>query len=135
MTRGDFARALLAGLGAPVTKHNLWAVVAWETAEGTKAKFNPLATTLPEEGATDFNSTGVKNYPSASVGIAATVATLTEKGHGYEAIVTALRSGDWARDTLLAVADSDWGTGALALSILRDVKQHWAYYRDRLIGG
>lgn len=59
--------------------------------EGTNAGNNPLATTLPWAGATDFNSVGVKNYPSFNDGVAATAQTLRT---GYPAITGDLRAGN-----------------------------------------
>lgn len=52
----------------------VWAAQA--RAEGGTARFNPWNTTEPWPGATEYNSAGVKNYPSAKAGIAATLATL-----------------------------------------------------------
>ena len=64
---------------------------AWAQAEGGTAAYNPLNTTEPWPGATDYNSVHVKNYPSGSAGIAATYVTLVN-GH-YNGIVADLRVG------------------------------------------
>jgi hypothetical protein len=87
---------------------------AWARAEGGTAAFNPLNTTEPWRGATDYNSAGVKNYPSGRAGIAATVATL-DNGY-YKGIVHDLR---WphnysAREMVERNAHEfdTWGTGA-----------------------
>lgn len=92
-TRGDFFRAVLAKLGAPADsvagRRNLDFFAAWGRAEGTKAAYNPLATTLARSGATDFNSVGVKNYASFDQGVDATVETL----RNYPAVVGFLRQG------------------------------------------
>lgn len=132
--RGHWARQLLAAIGAPATWHNRYAVVAWETAEGTTAKFNPLATTKLMPGSTPFNTTGVQNYTSLESGVLATASTLKESGHGYEPILKHLRANDAAHLTLEAVKDSAWGTGALALKILPDVKQDYQTYASKEIG-
>lgn len=85
---------VLRGIGAPVTGHNLNFLRTWAHFEGTAAKYNPLATTQPAPGATPLsgNPDGVKNYPSATVGVHATTQTLLNGRYG--SIVDALRSGD-----------------------------------------
>lgn len=87
----DFARALLARLGAPPTSTDLAFLSGWFAREGTSAAFNPLATTLPAAGAGNFNSVGVKNYPDFATGVDATARTLLG---GYPHIVADLRAGD-----------------------------------------
>ncbi len=49
----------------------------WARAEGGSAEWNPLNTTEPMAGASDYNTSGVKNYPSPVAGIAATAVTLS----------------------------------------------------------
>lgn len=115
MTREDFARAVLGKLGIPLTGENIRAMEAWMQAEGTSAANNPLATTQPWNGATNFNSVGVKNYQTADDGVSATVATL--KNGYYPNILSALRSGT-AVDVGQAIAASPWGTGGLVLKVL-----------------
>ena len=57
---------------------NVQAITAWEQAEGTKAAFNPLATTQGGfTGETQFNSVGVKNYTSYQDGLDANVKVIT----------------------------------------------------------
>lgn len=90
-TLDDFSRALLLALRAPATSTNLAFLSGWYAREGSRAAFNPLATTLPAPGATNFNSVGVKNYPSFEAGVAATAQTLLG---GYPRIVADLRAGD-----------------------------------------
>jgi hypothetical protein len=107
--RQQFATDLLARLGMPQTADNMRAVMAWQQAEGTRAAFNPLATTQGSSGASDFNSVGVKNYTSYAQGLEATVTTL-HNGR-YEEILAALREGTSATRVATAVADSPWGTG------------------------
>jgi hypothetical protein len=107
--RRQFAVDLLTQLGMPQTDENLRAVVAWQEAEGTRASFNPLATTQRSDGATDFNSVGVKNYTSYAQGLAATVTTLHNGRYGE--ILAALRDGTDAHRVAAAVSRSPWGTG------------------------
>lgn len=132
--RGHWARRLLKEIGAPATRHNRYALVAWESAEGTTARFNPLATTRLMPGSTDFNSTHVKNYATVEDGVKATALTLEEAGHNYEPILKHLRENAPAAKTLEAVAASAWGTGALALRILPDVKKSYEAYAAHPIG-
>lgn len=114
--RTQWANDLLAQLGMPKTPENVRALSAWAQAEGTSAKFNPLATTQSAAGATNFNSVGVKNFTSYEQGLAATVKTLTNGR--YEPILAALRSGDSAVAVGRAVEASPWGTGGLMLRVL-----------------
>jgi len=86
-----FAKSLLATIGAPQTSANIASIEAWARREGGGGANNPLNTTLGMPGATDFNSVGVKNYASMSVGIIATARTLL--GGNYSDVVAALKSG------------------------------------------
>lgn len=137
-TRLAFAQALLAEIGAPDTERNRWALVSWMQAEGSAARFNPLATTQDYPGATDFNSVHVKNYVSLADGVAATAKTLNYGAdrdlYGYRPIRRRLRENAWARNTLKAVEESAWGTGGLALRCLRTVKRNFDSYANRPIG-
>jgi len=87
-----FARSVLATIGAPQSQANINSIMGWIQREGGGGANNPLNTTLPMPGATNFNSVGVKNYGSVSVGILATAKTLL--GGNYSQIVAALRSGN-----------------------------------------
>src|SRR4051794_36629560 len=99
-TRLDFAKALLDRLGLKHTKRRLWALLAWMQAEGGNALFNPLNTTHEMEGATNYNSVGVKNYTSLHQGVVATAKTLNYGArhdlYGYRRIRSALVSNRWA---------------------------------------
>lgn len=89
-----FFTAVLAAIGAPPTAANLHSMDAWRTHETPwppVAANNPLNTTQQMTGATDYNSVGVKNYPSALEGVTATAATLLNGNYGD--VVAALRSG------------------------------------------
>jgi len=138
VTREEFARRLLDEIDAPVTQRNLWALVSWMQAEGSVAKFNPLATTQEMPGATNFNSVGVKHYKTLEQGVEATAKTLNygaDRGlYGYKPIRRRLRRNAWAYWTLRAVEGSIWGTGGLALRCLRGTKNHWDNYRNLPIG-
>ena len=110
-TRETFAEAILTGLGYPVTKLAVTDIMSWEAAEGGAwnggARYNPLNTTEPMSGATDFNSVGVKNYGSWEQGISATIKTL-QNGY-YPDILNALAIGGTG-DFGLTVGESPWGT-------------------------
>ena len=116
-TRETFAEAILTGLGYPVTKLAVTDIMSWEAAEGGAwnggARYNPLNTTEPMSGATNFNSVGVKNYGSWEQGISATIKTL-ENGY-YPDILNALAIGGTG-DFGLTVGDSPWGTETFAVT-------------------
>lgn len=88
-------------------------------AEGGTARYNPLNTTEPWPGATDYNDAGVKNYPTGADGIEATYLTLTN-GH-YNGIVRDMRTHLSARQMVERNASEFdvWGTGSkLILEVL-----------------
>jgi hypothetical protein len=106
----QWAKDFLTKLGAPVTASNVDAVTAWEQAEGTKATFNPLATTQGGyAGETQFNHVGVKNFATYQDGIDANVKVITNGLYGN--ILAALQRGDDAMAVAQAIASSPWGTG------------------------
>ena len=90
-----FIRATLADLGAPATQADIGSLASWFPHEfpswPPSATDNPMASTMPEPGATVFNSDKVRNYVSATQGAQATAATLADGD--YPGIVAALRSG------------------------------------------
>lgn len=110
---GRWAELLLSRLGAPACQDNLIAVVAWESAEGTAAAYNPLATTHDYPGATDFNTVGVKNYPSLGDGIQATIDTLVlgSPTYGYGSVLASLAACAPAESTAAAINASSWCRG------------------------
>jgi len=90
--RTVFAHSLLATIGAPQTSANVNSILAWINHEGGGGKNNPLNTTLAMGGSTSFNSVGVQNFSSLSIGVAANARTLL--GGGYSDVVSALKSGN-----------------------------------------
>ncbi len=113
-----WARDFLTKLGMPITSENVKAITAWEQAEGTKAAFNPLATTQSGyTGETRFNSVGVKNYAAYADGIDANVQALTNGR--YANILAALQAGNSATAVAQAIANSPWGTGGGVLRVLK----------------
>jgi len=129
---GAWASSFLTALGAPTSRDNLVAVVAWEAAEGTLATWNPLATTKAMPGATVYNSHGVKNYSSKEQGIEASILTLRLSGHGYEAIVASLRAGAEAMETGRAINRSNWcrgcAGGSYVIGFIPAVEQYYDRY-------
>ena len=106
----QWAKDFLTKLGAPVTASNVQAIAAWEQAEGTKAAYNPLATTQGGyTGETQFNRVGVKNFATYQDGIEANVKVITNGLYGN--ILAALQQGTSAMAVAQAVASSPWGTG------------------------
>lgn len=111
-----FYRAILEGIGAPVTNNNMAYLYAWRQAEGGKAAFNPFNTTQKAEGATNYNSVGVKNYTSAKQGVAATVKTITNGR--YESIINSLKMDRPPMETAEALVASPWGTSGLIKKVI-----------------
>jgi hypothetical protein len=99
---------VLNGIGAPINATNVQALKLWAGAEGTAAQYNPLATTEPYNGASNFNSVGVKNYPSEAAGTSATVATLNQSN--MSGIKSALVSGAPLSSIVAAINASPWGS-------------------------
>lgn len=87
-----FAKSVLATIHAPITAANVASIEAWARREGGGGSNNPLNTTLVVGSNNPFNSVGVQNYPSMSVGVLGTARTLL--GGNYSDIVAALRSGN-----------------------------------------
>lgn len=86
---------------------------AWQKAEGGTARYNPLNTTEPWRGASDYNSDHVKNYRTGGDGIAATAATLLNGR--YPGIVHDMRTGTKPARQIVqdhAAEFDTWGTGA-----------------------
>lgn len=131
MTRGNFAKAVIKGVGAKVTPRGRRALQAQMQVEGGSAKNNPFNTTLKTANSVSLpgNTAGVQQYKTAKEGIEATVRTLQFKGHGYERIIQHLRDDDPSWKVCVAVIESDWGTGEavgahdhpLILDVLSDI--------------
>ena len=97
----DFYKAILFGIGAPTSKHNIDFLRLWRIAEmGTEginkkkitATNNPLNTTFNyplDYESKNFNTVGVKHYSKPEYGVDATIKTL--KNGYYNCIVDGLR--------------------------------------------
>jgi peptidoglycan hydrolase CwlO-like protein len=133
MTFGQWAGSFLPRIGAPACHDNMVAVVAWGVAEYTAARWNPLATSYPMPGATDFTAGGVKNYRSLDQGLDATRLTL-ERGSaslGYGPILQSLRGCRGAEDTARAVDASSWcRCGAYVEARIPAVEGYYDHYAN-----
>jgi len=115
--KGRYITDILKGVGAPNTKANRRALLAWAQAEGGSAGFNPFNTTQP--GGTDYNDNNghpVQSYGSYQQGLQATLTTL--KNGNYPNILKALRSGVNSQAVASAIEASPWGTGGLVQKVL-----------------
>jgi len=139
VNRNAWASSFIDAIGAVHGDRNAWALVSWMQAEGGNAKWNPLNTTwdMHVAGQSNYNSTGVKNYPSFEVGLEASKKTIlqTNPDYGFVAILRRLRNDAPAFKTLLAVEDSRWGTGGLALDCLPFVREDYWRYASHTIAG
>ena len=119
----QWAKQLLPRLGDQVCVNDRIVIVSWETAEFTKAAWNPLATTHWMPGSTNFNSAGVKNYVSLDQGLRATIDTLRggRGSYGYGAILDGLSRCDDPMTTALAINASAWCHGCAGGQYVIDV--------------
>lgn len=109
-------KALLKGIGAPLTPENLAFLQHWAFMEAGTAAYNPLNTTQFVSGATNYNTFGdrgqfhVRNYPDQQSGLAATIQTL--KNGRFSHILLGLQSGNPLSAGSVNVAHdlSTWGT-------------------------
>lgn len=131
---GEWAEAFLPALGAGTGKENLIAIVAWETAEGTDATWNPLATTKDMPGASRYNSHGVRNYLTMEQGIEASKLTVELPNRGYEPIIASLRDGSDAMKTAEAIRDSLWcrgcAGGTYVVGFIEAVRRYYDRYAN-----
>jgi hypothetical protein len=125
VTLEQWALAFLDFLVLPKTEENVRAVTSWERAESgdppNAGQWNPLNTTQDWPGAWQFNSVGVKNYPTMRAGIGANAKALTNGRYGP--VLTALESGVSAQAVTRAVEQSPWGTKNIVLIPPLDLPQ------------
>jgi hypothetical protein len=115
----NWIRRLCSLISVPASPENISLFWAWQKAEGGSAKYNPLNTTFSLPGSTNYNSSGVKNYPNGCYGVAATGITL-RNGY-YDGIIHSMRSHKPAKQIVLENMKefSTWGTGGwLILKVL-----------------
>lgn len=111
----DFYKSVLKCLGAQPTKGNMSFMYAWRQSEGGQADNNPFNTTMKMRGATNYNSVGVKNYPSFEIGVKATCKTL--KLSHYTDIVNGLRDDVGLYELSRMESLKKWGTGDLVAKV------------------
>lgn len=135
MPYGRWAEAFLTFIGARRERGNLVAMVAWQLAEGTSARWNPLATTWKMPGSTSFNGHRVQNYVSLQQGLEATRKTLSRPGHRYEAILSSLASSAEAMTTARAINASNWcrgcAGGEYVIELIPTVERYYDRYAGR----
>lgn len=111
MTRQDWAEGFCAYAGFPGSREKTVALVAQAAKEDSQAAYNPLDTEEPGPNTTDYNSAGVKNYPSLLEGYGATLATFR---NGYYPNLLAILEDPAGGSALAYAASPDlvtWGTG------------------------
>lgn len=136
-----FLKALLGS----ATSNNIVSMVAWQHGENTNAQYNPLATTEPWPGSTDFNNNNgypVRNFAIPDDGFNATIKTITNGRYG--GVMAGLQSDSLPEVTLGHFnggpsGGSDlntWGTGSLAYQNIdrarRDIDTHFLILVDML---
>lgn len=114
VTQSQFAATLLQRLGIHQTPGAMKALVGWMAAEGghwhNDARYNPLNTTQPMDGAGNTGTQGnIKVYRDWQQGVDATAKTL-RNGH-YGGILAALKSGN-SSAVAEAIGKTPWGTNA-----------------------
>lgn len=126
MSKYAWALALIQALGGTPTPAIINFLIAWIDSEGTRAAWNPLASTNSGPGSSNFNSFGpggkyhVQNYTSFQQGIERTVHTLRESY--FRNLLAAIQTGN--PDLAFAHPNEldTWGSGgAQVLSIYRRV--------------
>jgi cell division protein FtsB len=134
VTYGSWAGLFLKTMGVSGCQSNKVVVVAWQYSEFTQAAWNPLATTHVMAGSTDFNSTGVQNYPSLQVGLQATKETIRGglDAYGYGPILSSLADCADPMTTAQAINASSWCAGcvggAYVTGVVPKVEANYAVY-------
>lgn len=135
MPYGAWAERWLGYIDAPTVRGNMVAMIAWQLAEGTTARWNPLATTWRMPGSTQFNGHRVQNYVSLEQGLEATRKTLSRPNLGYEPILSNLRAGAAAMDTARAINASRWcrgcADGQYVIELIPVVERYYDKYANR----
>jgi predicted nucleic acid-binding Zn-ribbon protein len=108
---GRWSVLLLRSMGAPVCHSNEVVLIAWQLSEFTQAAWNPLATTKPLPGSTNFNSVGVQNFVSLAQGLEGTRLTLNNGASGYGSILANLHACSASMTTARAINASAWCHG------------------------
>jgi hypothetical protein len=134
MRRSQFGQAVLLKIAPHVgfTRERAGFFIAWAAFEGSEALNNPFDTTEPYDGATDYNSVGVKNYLTWEDGVDATVRTLVN-GY-YEHFLKVLRNEkSTVRELLNALDATPWGSHPTTL-LYQDVMLEYGKYDSEVAG-
>jgi hypothetical protein len=135
---GQWAEVFLSHMHFPSGRNNLVVMVAWQWAEFTLARWNPLATTYPMPGSTQFNSSRVQNYVSLKQGLQATERTLRHTGYGYEQILAGLARNADPMTTARAINESRWcrgcADGEYVIELIEAVERYYDRYASRRAG-
>ena len=107
-TDNDFYKAILTGLGAPITPENLKFLYGWRQSEGHGGLYNPFNTTLKKPGSTTFDKDGVQNYKTVQDGLSATIQTI--EFPRYKCIADGLKNNIGADKLASCDCLDTWGT-------------------------
>ena len=120
----------------PVSDNNVKSLVIWAVSEnnqGNGAEWNPWDTEEGgEQGETNFNPVGVKNYPTIQEGLDAWCRTLNN-GY-YPGIVQALERSASPAETCNLVWNSPWGSKPTP-ELVATVLGNWEHYSNLVVGG
>ena len=133
-TRQEWSIDLLAFGDWPTSAEKVCGIVSWGVAEGSQAIWNPLDTTEPAPGATNYNSAGVKNYPTLQVGLEAVYATLHNGFYGPILACLGDPTGSSAMALSAAVGRTPWGTGSFPAVVERVKADPARYYAEPVAG-
>jgi len=123
-----WAGKVLKGMGAPVTKSNLAAMVSWASSESSSGNNyqgwnNPLNTTRSDGNSIAKNyagwslsnpNGGVQEFANEDAGIAATIATLQQDN--FKDIATVLKKDKGLEALNVAVKADEWGTKEIGIA-------------------
>lgn len=114
-----FAIDLLKLLKVSPGKNNYNFLLAWQAAENSEYRYNPLGDTLPFNGS---SGSFVQDYKSYQDGLAATYTTLTSGIYTYlvYCIKNDVSPDDPAIYNSVLANLQRWGTGSLALTVYKD---------------
>jgi hypothetical protein len=138
MNRNQYLHGWYTKINVPHNRRTARAGVVLIQCEGGAAKWNPLnATQVAPSHLPPYNSVPVQNYASYTEALDAYTKTIEAPGHGYEAVLKAMRTGNGAKSVLRAWAASDWGTKDLDLmfAVLNDVEQDYWLLADIQVAG
>lgn len=122
-TRAQWAKDLASALGNNTPNAEVIRFIsAWTVGEGTRAAYNPLATTYDLPPNTSFNSVNVRNFQSRAQGITATVKTLMGNHRGYEDIREGIRTND-AQRSINGLMVAPWGTNGTHVQTVYNSKR------------